>query len=241
MAMVLPSGRLGQTFAVGILLLTVAVAGFGVIAPLLDTFSERAETLRRQQAMARRMEAMAATLPALRDQAGRDQAGRDQAGRDQAGADQAGRDQAGRDQLVGGDQAGQAVATARQPSGMLPGSSDPLAAAALQQKLDELAAASGVRIGSEEILPAQAAGAFRVIAVRVTANTPYRSLVALLLAMAQAQTPMIADELALRSALPNTRDPELTVNASFTVTSFRPANVEPGVAEPASVKPAGTL
>ena len=232
--MVLPAGRHGQILAVGILLLTLAIAWFGVVVPLLDTFSERAETLRRQQAMVRRMEALVATLPGLRDEAGRDQVGRDQW---EWGATRWGMTRRGMTRR-GMTRWGTPCATARQASEMLPGNSDPLAAAALQQRLDELAAASGVRIGSEEILPAQVAGAVRVIAVRVTASTPYRSLVALLLAMAQAETPMIADEIALRSALPNTRDPELTVNASFTVSSFRPANAEPGAAEPASLKKA---
>jgi hypothetical protein len=186
-AAALPTGRRGQALAVGVTLLAAAAAWSGIAAPLLDEWQDRAERLRRQQALEQRMEALAATLPVLREQA--------------AGA----------------------VAAGRQSGAMLPGSSDPLAAAALQQALDAQAAASGVRIASEEILPPQAAGAFRAIAVRVTATAPYGSLVALLLALAQAKIPMIADDIALRGPPANVRDDGLPVTANFTVTAYRPA------------------
>nr|WP_294551320.1 type II secretion system protein GspM [uncultured Rhodopila sp.] len=191
-AIALPTGRRGQALALGVSLLAAAVAWSGIAAPLLDSFQDRADRLRRQQALVQRMESLAAALPALREQAGR------------------------------------AVAAGRQSGAMLPGASDPLAAAALQQALDEQAAASGVRIASEEILPAQAAGAFRAIAVRVTATASYQSLVALLLALAQAEIPMIADDLALRGPPPNLRDPGLAATASFTVTAYRAATPEKG-------------
>lgn len=191
-AITLPTGRRGQALALGMSLLAAAAAWSGIAAPLLDGFQDRADRLRRQQALVQRMEALAATLPALREQAAR------------------------------------AVAAGRQSGAMLPGASDPLAAAALQQALDEQAAAAGVRIASEEILPSQASGAFRAIAVRVSATAPYRSLVALLLALARAEIPMIADDLALRGPPPNARDPALPVTASFTVTAYRPATPEQG-------------
>ena len=189
MAVTLPSGPRGQLLAVGILLFAVAIVWLGLIAPLLDMFEDRTETLRRQLTMADRTAALVQTVPELQRQAA------------------------------------VAVASGRQADAMLPGASDALAAAALQQKLDELAAASGVRMGSQEILPAQASDGFRAISVRVTTNAPWRSLVALFLALAQSETPMVADELSLRGPLANVRDPDLPVDASFTITSYRPANV----------------
>ncbi len=187
MAIPLPSGARGQALAIAITLLAVFIGWLGIVAPLLDAYDDRAETLRQQHAIVRRMEALVQTLPALREQAAA------------------------------------AVSSGLQTDAMLPGASDALAAAALQQKLDELAKASDVRIGSQEILPAQAAGAFRAIAVRVTINAPWRSLVALLLALAQAETPMVADELALRGPIASAHDPDIPVDASFTVTSYRAA------------------
>jgi hypothetical protein len=188
----LPSGRRGQALALGVLLLAATVVWSGVAAPLLDSFQDRADRLRRQQALIQRMEARVATLPGLRQQAG------------------------------------QAAAFVRQSAAVLPGASDSLAAAALQQTLDEQATAAGVRIASQEILPAQAAAAFRAIAVRVTATAPYQSLVALLLALAQAEIPMIADDIALRGPASNGRDPGLPVTATFTVTAYRAATPEAG-------------
>jgi general secretion pathway protein M len=124
------------------------------------------------------------------------------------------------------DAAAEAAENGRQPGVLLAGATDPLAAAALQQKLDELAGAAGVRIGSEEILPAQAAGDFRAIAVRVTLTAPWRAVVALLQAMAKADVPMMADEVQLRAPPANTKDPDLPIDARFTVTAYRTAGAE---------------
>jgi hypothetical protein len=181
----LPHGTRGQALALGLTLVALVLFWLGMVAPVLDWYADRAETLRRQQAMAHRMAALVETLPALRQAATA------------------------------------ATDSGRQPGALLAGATDALAAAKLQQALDELAAAAGVRIGSQEILPAQAAGDFRAIAVRVTLHAPWRSLVALLEAMARADVPMMADEMQLRGPLGNARDPALPVDASFTVTAYR--------------------
>jgi hypothetical protein len=110
---------------------------------------------------------------------------------------------------------------------LLTGASDTVAAATLQQRIDELAAAAGVRLASEEILPAQAAGDLRTITVRVTVSGPWKGFVNLLLALGQAEIPMIADEVQLRAPAANQRTPERTpdvlVDGSLTVTSYRAA------------------
>ncbi|HQT77040.1 MAG: hypothetical protein B7Z80_10795 [Rhodospirillales bacterium 20-64-7] len=185
MALSLPSGRRGQALALGIAALAGAVLWLGAVAPLLDAYNDRAETLRREQAVSRRMEALVQTLPALRERASA------------------------------------AVGAGHETDALLPGRSDALAAAALQQKLDELAKASGVRLGSQEILPVQASGAFRTIGVRVTLRAPWRSVVGLLQALAQAATPMVVDELSLRGPAATVHDPDLPVDASFTATALR--------------------
>jgi general secretion pathway protein M len=185
MAMVLPTGRRGQLLALGITIFVLACIWIGAVAPVLNWFDDRAETLRRERAIARRMEALAQTFPTLRRQA------------EAAGAQD------------------------RQGRGVLPGTSDALAAAALQQKLDEMASAAGVRIGSQEILPSSAAGEFRTVGVRVTTNAPWKALVALLLSMARAETPMVVDELSLRGPPATSPETTLPVDASFTVTAFR--------------------
>jgi general secretion pathway protein M len=124
------------------------------------------------------------------------------------------------------DAATEAAESGRQPGTLLAGATDALAAATLQQKLDELATASGVRIGSEEILPVQATGDFRAIAVRVTLTAPWRAVVALLEGMAKADVPMMADEMQLRGPAANSRDTDQPVDANFTVTAYRAAGAE---------------
>jgi general secretion pathway protein M len=186
----LPTGPKGRALALGMTAVVIVTAWLGIVAPVLDWFADRDETLRRQAALAHRMEALVATLPALRETA--------------AGT---------------GD-------NKQQPGALLAGATDPLAAAALQQKLDELAAAAGVRIGSEEILPAQTAGDLRAVAVRVTLTAPWRELVALLEGMAKADVPMMADEMQLRGPPVNAKLPELPVDARFTVTSYRAPGAE---------------
>jgi len=182
MAVVLPSGPKGQSLALGLTLVLAALVWLGAVAPALDWFADRQETLRRQRALAYRMSELVRTLPALR--------------------------------------AAVAAQGGQQPGALL------LAAAALQQRLDELATASGVRIGSEEILPAQAEGDFRAIAVRVTLAAPWRSVVALLQAMAKADVPMMPDDMQLRGPPRNAADASLPIDARFTVTAYRAAAAE---------------
>ena len=67
--MVLPTGRRGQLLALGITIFVLACIWIGAVAPVLNWFDDRAETLRRERAIARRMEALAQTFPTLRRQA----------------------------------------------------------------------------------------------------------------------------------------------------------------------------
>ncbi len=109
---------------------------------------------------------------------------------------------------------------------LLTGASDPVAAASLQQRIEELATRAGVRVGSEEILPAQAEGDLRAIAVRLTLTAPFPSLVGLLLALSRSETPMVVDELLLRGPPGKPGDDDLPVDVSMTVTSYRAAKAE---------------
>jgi hypothetical protein len=192
--MSLPTGHRGQWLALGITVVGCALLWIGIVAPLLQVYGDRDDALHRQQAILRRMAALADTLPALREQIS-------------------------------------AAATIRgEADALLPGSSDALAAAGLQQKLDAAAKISGLRIGSEEIIPAQASGSFRKIAVRVTINAPWQDLVNLLRAVAEADSPMVVDDLMLRGPVSNEHDLALPVDASFTVSSLRAAEATSGQA-----------
>jgi general secretion pathway protein M len=199
MALALPTGARGQALALGMTLLAAAAVWAGVVAPIWGWYDDRAESLRRQHAMARRMAALVETLPALRRAAARVNGAESPAG--------------------GGPDADPPVA-------LLAGASDPLAAALLQQRIEELAAKAGVHVGSEEILPGQAEGDLRAISVRLTMTAPYRSLVALLLALAGSETPMVVDDLLMRGPPGGPGDDDLPVDTSLTVTAYRSAKAE---------------
>lgn len=183
-----PSGLAGRALALVLTASVLLVAWAGIVAPVLDWYADRTETLRRQDALAQRMAALVDRLPALQQAA---------------------------------EGTGQAAGPA--PETLLPGATDSLAAASLQQRLDELAAAAGARIGSEEILPARPAGDFRAIAVRVTLTAPWKSVIGLLQAMGNAEMPMMADDMQLRGpiAAASARDPDQPIDATFTVSAYR--------------------
>jgi general secretion pathway protein M len=110
----------------------------------------------------------------------------------------------------------------------LGGESDATAAAALQEKLEQLAAASGAVIASVAILQADARGAYRRIGVRANISASYRTLVSLLQALDMA-TPLIVDNLQIHGGiLPigSQTMPKLTV--SFELYGFRGNPIAPG-------------
>jgi general secretion pathway protein M len=96
-----------------------------------------------------------------------------------------------------------------------------VAAANLQQSLDDLAKAVGVRVASAETLPAEAAGTWQAIPVRVTLTASWPALVQLLKSIATAPTTMVVDNLQLRPPPPGSRDPERLIETAFSVTSWR--------------------
>lgn len=196
MALALPSGPRGQMLALSMALVAVVVVWLGAIAPLWGWYDDRAELLRRQRAIAHRMASLVETLPALQ--------------REVARVDIA---------ATGG-------ANNDTSAVLLTGANDPVAAASLQQSIEELATRAGVRVGSEEILPAQTEGDLRAIAVRLTLTAPFHALVGLLLALSQSETPMVVDDLLLRGPAGKPGDDDLPIDVSMTVTSYRAAKAE---------------
>ncbi len=63
------TGPLARLLALGLTLAVPTALGFGVVLPLAAWHEERAEALEMRAALARRMEGLAASLPALRRQA----------------------------------------------------------------------------------------------------------------------------------------------------------------------------
>ncbi len=109
------------------------------------------------------------------------------------------------------------------PGAVLGQPSDAVAAAALQQVVQDLARTAGATLASAEALPAEPAGAYRRIRLRAALSADWPVLVALLQAIGQATPQMTIDDLALRRApvLLGVTNPPL--DASFTVLAFRAA------------------
>ncbi len=192
----LSAGVRGRVLALALALLVALLLWVGMVAPLLDWFADRQETLRRQQAIGRRMAALVQTLPAL------------QAAADAAGARGAGRREA-----------------------LLDGTSDAVAAATLQQLLDEMASRAGLRIGSVEVMPPEAAGLYRAIAVRLSVNAAWPALATLLQAIADADVPLLVDNLQMRALVRSGPDSDWPIDATLSVTGYRSGRT-PGDAAP---------
>jgi general secretion pathway protein M len=110
------------------------------------------------------------------------------------------------------------------PIPALQGATDGVAAAALQQKLNDFAAAAGLHIASAETLPAEAAGGWHAISVRLSISGSWAGLTRLLLTIAQSETPMVADDLQLRGPSTFSKDQDSPIEAGFTVTAWREAS-----------------
>lgn len=116
-----------------------------------------------------------------------------------------------------------AVKAGPPPLQTLDGASDAVAAAALQNRVQDMAMAAGVRLTSVEILEAGAAGDYRRIGLKLSLSAPWPVLVGLLQAIEQSPLPMVIDGLQIRAmsnAAGGSGGPRL-LDASFTVAAFR--------------------
>jgi general secretion pathway protein M len=115
--------------------------------------------------------------------------------------------------------AGQSV-----PAALLPGTTDALAAAAMQSAVQSMASAAGVDLASMETLPAEARGAYRRIGLRVSLSASWPVLIELLASARQGQPSMLADDLQLRFTPRRSGAAGATISASFTLLAFRAAS-----------------
>lgn len=180
------TGRRGQALAVVVSLLVVLAVWVAAVQPLLAWYREREETLAQRTALADRMEALAASLPALRQDARADAPGRSTAGR-----------------------------------ATLEGASDAVAGATLQERVQAMAASAGASLSSVETLPAEQAGAWRRIALRVNLTASWPVLVRLLAAVDEASPSMLVDDLHMHSTLLVAHPVALPLQTSFSVYAFR--------------------
>ena len=94
----------------------------------------------------------------------------------------------------------------------LEGASDPIAAATLQSRIEELAASVGATIGSTESLPAEARSGYRRIGLRYVLSGSYETLVKFLAKLEAATPPLVIDNLHIHGVL---RRPGTPANAGL--------------------------
>lgn len=106
---------------------------------------------------------------------------------------------------------------------VLPGGSDAVAAAALQQAVQDMAVRAGATISSMEALPAEQVADFRRIRLRVSMAAPWPVVVRMLGAASEAWPPMLVDELQVHGSQMLTGRGAAPLEASWTVIGFRAA------------------
>jgi hypothetical protein len=116
----------------------------------------------------------------------------------------------------------EAEAAAKTPThAVLPGNTDAIAGAALQEQVQTMASAANAQLTSAETLPAEQDGAYRRIGVRVELNAQLPVIVELLKSVEEAEPTMLVDDIRLTATPVGPVNTPLPLDAAFTVFAFR--------------------
>ncbi len=107
------------------------------------------------------------------------------------------------------------------PDALLPGETDAVAAATLQERMQDMASTAGTTLSSVEMLPPKQMGQFRRVGLRVAVQADMVNVVHLLQAIEAARPRMLVDELDLQRHLLLARPTAPDVDAKFIVYAFR--------------------
>ena len=115
------------------------------------------------------------------------------------------------------------------PVTVLDGATDAVAGAALQQRLQQIGTGLGVTLASTEVLPGEAAGAYRRIGVRLAVSSEWPVIVRLLGAVGANTPRLLVNDLQIQAMRSSLTDANPTVNVTMVVFGFRAAApVQPG-------------
>ena len=109
----------------------------------------------------------------------------------------------------------------------LPGATEAIAGATLQQRLQEMADHAAVRMTSAEVLGAEPSGKYRRIRVHLAVSAPWARLVRLLSDIDGAAPRMLVSELQLNQSRSVTPSPVKPLDAAFTVVALYAAPEAP--------------
>ncbi len=96
----------------------------------------------------------------------------------------------------------------------LSGDSTPVATAALQGQVQDIAASAGVSLTSVESLPAGASGGYRRIGLKLAFSAPWPNLIHFLQALAQFREPLAIDDVQIRASSQTERE---TLDIAFSL------------------------
>jgi hypothetical protein len=112
---------------------------------------------------------------------------------------------------------------------MLPGDSDAVAAADLQERVQKMATDAGASLQAVETLPpAPTAGRWHKIALRINLNASWPVLMELVRSVEQSPTRVLIEDVHFRSPVAVARPTPMPIQASMVVYGFRPADTGAG-------------
>jgi hypothetical protein len=111
---------------------------------------------------------------------------------------------------------------------MLPGATDAVAAADLQERIQKMASSAGASLTAVETLPATPSGKWHKVPLRISLNAPWPVLMDLLRSIEQSQTRILIDDVHFHSATAVSHPTVMPIQASMVLYGFRPADTGTG-------------
>jgi hypothetical protein len=111
---------------------------------------------------------------------------------------------------------------------MLPGASDAVAAADLQERVQKMASTAGASLTAVETLPATPSGKWHKVSLRISLNAPWPVLMELLRSIEESPTRILIDDVHFHTATVVAHPTTLPVQASMVLYGFRAAEAGAG-------------
>lgn len=120
-----------------------------------------------------------------------------------------------------------AVTQTAAPVTVLDGTTDAVAGAALQQRLQQIASGLGATLASTELLSGDPAGAYRRIGIRIAVTSSWPVIVRLLDAIAGDTPRLLVNDLQIQAMRASLTDSDPTLNVTMVVFGFRSGPAQP--------------
>lgn len=113
------------------------------------------------------------------------------------------------------------------PVTVLDGTTDAVAGAALQQRLQQIAAGLGATLASTELLSGDPAGAYRRIGIRIAVTSEWPVIVRLLDVISGDTPRLLVNDLQIQAMRASLTDANPTLNVTMVVFGFRSGSAQP--------------